>query len=49
MAWIVWLPPLLQVHGRFFAVSPQVTSTFSHGTPRISADTRWQSLTDPVP
>ena len=28
---------------------PQVTSTFSHGMPSISADTRWQSLTDSVP
>ncbi len=30
-------------------VLPQVISHFSHGTPRISAVTRWQSLTDSVP
>ena len=43
------VPPLGHVHGRFFAVSPKVTTTLSQGTPRSSADTRWQSLTDPVP
>ena len=30
-------------------VLPQVTSTCSHGTPRISADTRCTSITDSVP
>ena len=28
---------------------PRSITTFSQGTPRISADTRWQSLTDSVP
>ena len=28
IAWIVWLPPETQLHGRFFDVSPQVSSTF---------------------
>ena len=49
IAWVVWLPPETQVHGRFFAVLPQVISHFSQGTPRISAATRWTSLTDSVP
>ena len=31
------------------AVLPQVSSTFSHGMPTISAETRWQSLIDSVP
>src|ERR1700680_2940925 len=49
MACVVWLPPDGQVHGRFFPVCPQVISHFSQGMPRISAVTRWQSLTDSVP
>ena len=46
---MVWLPPELQLHGRFFDVSPQTSSTFSHGMPTISAATRWQSENDSVP
>jgi hypothetical protein len=46
---VVWLPPELQLHGRFFDVSPQVRVTFSHGMPTISAATRWQSEKDSVP
>src|SRR5438067_8265024 len=49
IACVVWLPPDTQLHGRFLDVSPQVTSTFSHGMPIISADTRWQSDHDSVP
>ena len=48
-ACVVWLPPETQLHGRFLPVWPQVRSTFSHGMPTISADTRWQSLIDSVP
>ena len=44
IACVVWLPPETQVHGRFFAELPQVISHFSHGTPSISAATRWTSL-----
>ena len=40
IAWMVWLPSDVQVHGRCLLVSPHTTSTFSHGTPRISAGTR---------
>ena len=49
MAWVVWLPPETQVHGRFLAELPHVISTFSQGTPSISAVTRWTSCTDSVP
>src|SRR4029453_5909244 len=49
MAWVVWLPPETQDHGRFLLVSPQVTSHFSHGIPIISAATRLVSLYDSVP
>ena len=49
IAWVVWLPPETQVHGRFLAELPQVISHFSHGTPSISAVTRWTSCTDSVP
>ena len=31
MAWTVWLPPEMQVHGKFLEVLPQVTS---HTFPR---------------
>src|ERR1041385_7883431 len=31
MAWVVRLPAETQVHGRFLAVSPQMTSQRSHG------------------
>src|SRR5205807_7476049 len=36
-------------HGRFLDVSPNAMSTFSQGTPIISAATRWQSDQDSVP
>src|ERR1700735_4264614 len=49
MACVVWLPPDGQLHGRLRPVWPQVISHLSQGTPRISAVTRWQSLTDSVP
>ncbi len=48
-AWMVWLPPDTQDHGRLFAVLPQVRTTFSHGMPIISAATRAVSLYDSVP
>ena len=37
IACVVWLPPETHVHGRCCEVSPQATTTFSHGTPSISA------------
>src|SRR4029434_10421218 len=46
---MVWLPPETQLQGRFLDVSPHVISTFSQGTPSISAVTRWQSDQDSVP
>ena len=49
IACVVWLPPWLQVEGRYLAVLPQTTSTFSHGMPTISAATRCTSNTDSVP
>src|SRR5439155_383771 len=49
VACVVWLPPDTQLHGRFLEVSPQAISTFSQGTPSISAATRWQSDHDSVP
>ena len=49
IACVVWLPPDTQLHGRFLDVSPHVRTTFSHGTPIISAATRWQSENDSVP
>src|SRR5438067_13820794 len=48
-ACVVWLPPETQLHGRFCPVLPHVTTTFSHGTPSISAATRCVSLNDSVP
>src|SRR5207237_10565571 len=44
-----WLPPETPLHGRFCPVLPHVTTTFSHGTPSISAATRCVSLNDSVP
>ena len=49
IAWMVWLPSDVQVHGTCLLVSPQTTSTFSHGTSRISAGTRATSMTEWVP
>ena len=49
IAWIVWLPPEMHVHGRCLAVLPHVMSHFSHGTSRISATTRCTSITEWVP
>ena len=46
MACVVWLPPEMQVQGKSLLVSPQVSSTFSQGTPSSSAETRWTSDTD---
>ena len=46
---MVWLPPDTHDHGRLLAVLPQVTTTFSHGIPIISAATRIVSLYDSVP
>ena len=39
-------PPEGHVHGKFFDVLPQVSSHFSHGTPRSSATTRCTSVQD---
>ena len=49
IAWIVWLPPEMHVHGRFLAVFPHVMSHFSHGTSSTSATTRCTSMTEWVP
>ena len=49
IACVVWLPPDTQVQGRGCEVSPQLTTTFSHGRPIISAATRCTSKTDSVP
>src|SRR4249920_180102 len=49
IACVVWLPPETQDHGRFLLESPHVSSTFSHGIPIISAETRLVSLIDSVP
>src|SRR5919197_483527 len=43
------LPPDTQLHGRFCPVLPHVTTTFSHGTPSMSAATRCVSVNDSVP
>src|SRR2546425_7986729 len=42
-------PPETHVQGRYFDVFPHVTSHFSHGTSRTSADTRCTSVIDSVP
>ena len=42
IACVVWLPTERQVQGRPLLVSPQMTSTFSHGMSRTSAATRAQ-------
>ena len=49
MACVVRLPPEMQVQGKSLLVSPQVSSTFSQGTPSSSAETRWTSDTDSLP
>ena len=45
----VWLPSDVHVHGRFLLVSPQMTSTLSHGMSSTSAATRAVSMTECVP
>jgi hypothetical protein len=49
IAWVVWLPPETQVHGRFIDVLPHVTTQCSQVMPIISAATRCTSLSDSVP
>ena len=50
IAWVVWLPPDTQLHGRFLPVLPQVTSHFSHGMPdHLGRRRDGTSLIDSVP
>ena len=49
MAWVVWLPTDMQLHGMCFDVLPKFTSTLSHGTASTSAATRARSMQECVP